>query len=108
MSLSRWCCPRWWPKALLLLFLSVLGGLLNQIIAQGGSFVLADTLWYIVGTYSLAVLAHYGLLSPLQVTGAQGTIAKNLPDGIGPPGTASAPKVVPSDIVRRPDEKYGL
>jgi hypothetical protein len=78
-------------KVLALVFLSVIGGLLNQIIAQGGSFEVGKTLWYIVLTFGGAVLVHFGLLSPLQVTGAQGAIAKNMPGGLGPVGTDRRP-----------------
>lgn len=83
-------------KALVLLGLSVVGGLLNQIIAQGGSFEVGKTLWYVVGTFVVAVAAHYGLLAPLAVTGANGAVAKNVPGGLGPAGTEVAPPVVVS------------
>jgi hypothetical protein len=83
-------------KALTLVGLSIVGGLLNQIIAQGGSFEVGKTLWYIAITFAGAALTHFGLLAPLQVTGAGGTIAKNVPGGLGPAGTDKAPVLVPA------------
>jgi hypothetical protein len=81
-------------KALVLVGLSIVGGLLNQIIAQGGSFEVGKTLWYIVGTFAVAVVAHYGLLAPLAVTGAYGAVAKSVPGGLGPAGAEVPPAVV--------------
>lgn len=82
-------------KAIVLLVLSVIGGLVNQIIAQGGSFEVGKTLWYVAGTFLVAALTHYGLLQPLGLTGALGTIAKNMPGGLGPAGTDVAPPATP-------------
>lgn len=82
-------------KALTLLFLSVVGGLINQVIAQGGAFEVKQSLWYVAITFAGAVLTHFGLLKPLAVTGASGAIAKNLPGGIGPEGTDRTPQVAP-------------
>lgn len=86
-------------KALALVFFSIFGGLLNQIIAQGGSFQVGKTLWYIVLTFGGAVLVHFGLLGPTGVTGAFGSIAKNLPGGVGPAGTEAAPPVVQGTVL---------
>ena len=86
-------------KALALVFLSIVGGLLNQVIAQGGSFEVGKTLWYIVLTFGGAVLVHFGLLAPAGVTGATGSIAKNIPGGVGPAGTEVAPPVVQAAVI---------
>lgn len=86
-------------KAIVLLVLSVIGGLLNQIIAQGGSFEVGKTLWYVAGTFFVAVAAHFGLLAPLGVTGSLGAVAKNVPGGVGPAGTEVAPKIVAGAVV---------
>ena len=86
-------------KALALVFLSIVGGLVNQVIAQGGSFEVGKTLWYIVLTFGGAVLVHYGLLAPAGVTGALGAIAKNVPGGVGPAGTEVAPQVVQGTVL---------
>ena len=82
-------------KTLVLLGLSVVGGLLNQVIAQGGSFQVGQTLWYIVGTFLVAGITHFVGLAPLGLTGAFGAIAKNLPGGVGPAGTELTPQVIP-------------
>jgi hypothetical protein len=74
-------------KALTLVALSIIGGVINQIIAQGGGFEVGKTLWYIAVTFAGAALVHFGLLAPLQVTGANGSIAKSVPGGLGPAGT---------------------
>jgi hypothetical protein len=86
-------------KALTLVGLSIVGGLLNQVVAQGGSFEVGKTLWYVVVTFAGAALIHFGLLAPLAVTGANGAIAKNLPGGLGPVGTDKAPLIVPGTVV---------
>jgi hypothetical protein len=86
-------------KALALVGLSILGGLLNQIIAQGGSFQVGQTLWYIAITFGGAVLVHFGLLGPAAITGAFGAIAKNMPGGLGPRGTDKAPVVTVPVVV---------
>jgi hypothetical protein len=86
-------------KALTLIGLSVVGGLLNQVIAQGGSFEVGKTLWYIAITFAGAALAHFGLLAPLGLTGADGKIAVNLPGGLGPAGTDKAPLIVPGVVI---------
>jgi hypothetical protein len=86
-------------KALTLVGLSIVGGLLNQIVAQGGSFEVGKTLWYIAVTFAGAALVHFGLLAPLGVTGANGKIAVNLPGGLGPAGTDKAPPLVPGTVI---------
>lgn len=78
-------------KAIILLVLSVIGGFINQVIAQGGHFEIGQSLWYIVGTFLGAALVHFGLLSPAQITGAWGLIAKHFPGGLGQPGTDKTP-----------------
>lgn len=90
-------------KAVALVVLSVLGGLLNQIIAQGGSFEVGKTLWYIAGTFLMAGLAHFTLLAPLNVTGSFGSIAKNVPGGVGPAGAEVAPPVMQGAVLTESD-----
>jgi hypothetical protein len=86
-------------KALTLIGLSVVGGLVNQVVAQGGSFEVGKTLWYVAITFAGAALTHFGLLAPLGVTGANGKIAVNLPGGLGPVGTDKAPPIVPGTVL---------
>lgn len=70
-------------KAVVLVVLSVLGGWLVQLQATGGTFAVKDTLVSVFMTLVTAVAAHFGLLKPLNVTGAQGVIARAVPAGIG-------------------------
>jgi len=70
-----------WLKGLLLLALSVLGGLLATI--SVADFHWKDFLTAFVIQFSSAVVAHFGALKPLGVTGSQGVIQQGIPAGIG-------------------------
>jgi hypothetical protein len=62
-------------KALVLLALSIVSGVLTDVLAQGGDWDLQTALGSAVGQFALAVVAHYGLLKPLNVTGSHSTLA---------------------------------
>jgi len=72
-------------KALTLLFLSIISGWATELAASGGSFELKSTVINIVVTFGLAVLAHFGLWKPVNITGDAGAIMKAVPGGIGSP-----------------------
>lgn len=75
-------------KAITLLFLSVLAGWLTQVIQDDGHFELKATIANILLSFGTAVVAHYGLLQPIKVTGKQGAIQSAVPGGIGTEGNA--------------------
>jgi hypothetical protein len=72
-----------WYKAVVLVLLSVLGGWLTELQANGGTFYLWPTVVNILITFGTAVVAHFGLLQPMHVTGSDGVIQLNVPGGIG-------------------------
>lgn len=74
-----------WLKSLVLLALSVLGGLLTTVAVA--SFRWQDFLTAFVLQFGTAVVAHYGALKPTGITGSNGAIQKQLSLGIGQ-GTA--------------------
>jgi hypothetical protein len=82
-------------KSLTLLFLSIVAGVITQVIQNGGSFEVWTTVGNILLTFATGVIAHFGLLQPLKVTGKTGAIQTAVPGGIG--STASNP--VQSDSV---------
>jgi hypothetical protein len=70
-----------WLKSLALLALSVLSAVLTTV-------VVSDFHWLTFGTtfmvqFASAVVAHYGLLKPVGITGADGVIQKLIPEGVG-------------------------
>ncbi len=78
-------------KALLLLILSVLATLINQLIVAEGHFEMEPFLRDAVVQFVLAVGLHYGLLKPIGVTGTNGIIQQKVTGGIGGQVDASDP-----------------
>jgi len=73
-------------KAVALLFLSSLTGVLSTWVHAIDTGTVID--WSQAGFtalagFAVAVLAHFGLLSPLALTGSQGVIQAAVPGGIG-------------------------
>ena len=78
-------------KAVILVVLSLAGGVANEMIQQGGNFSLTQSgIWAVITFMSAAVL-HSGLLKPLGVTGSEGLIAKTFSRGLGKPATVAGP-----------------
>jgi hypothetical protein len=72
-----------WVKAVTLIALSVVAGWLTELQANGGHFELGRTVVHVLMTFAIAVVAHYGALKPLRVTGSAGVIASTVPAGLG-------------------------
>lgn len=70
-----------WLKSLVLLALSILGGLLTTVAVA--SFRWQDFLTNFLLQFGAGVLAHYGVLKPAGITGSNGAIQKLLPAGAG-------------------------
>jgi ABC-type nitrate/sulfonate/bicarbonate transport system substrate-binding protein len=94
-------------KALLLLFLASVSGVLTQIVSNGGDFDVAPAAMAVLTAFGAAVLAHYGFLKPAGVTGTDGVIARAVPGGVGSDireelpaasGTPSVPLAQPSRL----------
>jgi hypothetical protein len=68
--------------------LAVIAGAGQQILAAHGTFVPKTLLLWAAGTFATSVVAHYGLLKPVGLTGSAGTLARTLPGGLG--GNTSA------------------
>lgn len=73
-------------KAVLLLALSAVSGFfmqwLDAVHAHHAFDLSAGMMQTLVG-FGMAVLAHYGLLKPVSVSGSQGVIQSKVPGGIG-------------------------
>lgn len=70
-----------WLKSLILLALSVLGGLLTTVTVA--SFDWKDFLLAFAVQFGSAVASHFGALKPLGITGSTGAIQNTVPQGIG-------------------------
>jgi hypothetical protein len=70
-------------KSLTLLLLAVITGWATSLYATGGVFELKAAAVGIVVSFITAVGSHFGLLAPSGVTGKNGGIAVNLPEGLG-------------------------
>ncbi len=80
-------------KAVILAALSAVAGLTVELISVGGDVAVYDWnsgLANAVTTFLVAVGLHYGLLKPLQVTGRDGVIQRNVTAGIGDTGNPNA------------------
>jgi hypothetical protein len=75
-------------KTVVLLVLSVLAGAGQQVLNDHGTFAPKQLALWAAGTFMTSVVAHYGLLKPLGVTGSAGALARTLPGGLG--GNTSA------------------
>lgn len=75
-------------KAVLLLFLSAVSGFLVSALAavdSGVGFDWSQAGFTVLSGFAVAVLAHFGLLKPMSITGAQGSIQTSMPGGVGGP-----------------------
>lgn len=73
-----------WVKTLTLVVLSVIAGIGEQMMSNGGVFRLDAAGFYMIGTLLFAALVHFGVLKPINLTGANGFIARAVPQGLGP------------------------
>lgn len=70
-----------WVKSLVLLALSIIGGLLTTVTVA--SFRWQDFVTNFLLQFGSAVVAHYGALKPTGITGSNGVIQKVISAGIG-------------------------
>lgn len=74
-------------KAVVLLFLSAVSGFLTSWLAACATICAAfdwpHTVFSVLSGFAVAVLVHFGLLSPLAITGSGGAIQTAVPSGIG-------------------------
>lgn len=73
-------------KAIVLLVLAAVTGFVDtwiDAVNQGVVFNFGTAGVATLMSFAVAVLAHYGLLSPVAVTGSQGVIQRKVPGGIG-------------------------
>lgn len=89
MSTSRY-------KTLVLAVMSVAAGAGQQVLNAHGTFVPKTLGLWAAGTFMTSVVAHYGLLKPLGVTGSAGTLARTLPGGLGGNTSAARAARVPN------------
>lgn len=76
-------------KTLTLVLFSVIAGAVAEIVQNDGRFELWSTIGNIVLAFGTAVIAHFGLLKPTNVTGTNGVIQIKVPGGIGRPTVVS-------------------
>lgn len=69
-------------KTLVLLVLAALLAV-GTTVLDDGSFVLFDLIMLFAQNVLVAVVAHYGILKPVRVTGKEGAVAGAVPNGIG-------------------------
>lgn len=62
-------------KGGVLLALSVLAAVLGEIIRNGGSFSIVQCVNFLVVTYGVAIISHFGFLKPFLITGSNGYLA---------------------------------
>jgi hypothetical protein len=95
-------------KAGVLVLLSVVGGVLVQIQASGGTFDLVETLVAVFMTFVTAAASHFALLKPVGVTGSEGAIARSVPGGLGSDARTQLPATsgTPSPPVGQPSRLY--
>jgi uncharacterized membrane protein len=78
-------------KALVLVILSVISGLIQQLVLADGRFETEDFLTSAFVQFLMAVGIHYGLTKPLGVTGTNGVVQQSVPGGVGGQVSASDP-----------------
>jgi hypothetical membrane protein len=72
-------------KTLVLVALSVIAVALQGVFGDDGILHVREFIYTTSLQFLLAVGAHFGLLKPLNVTGARGVVANTVPQGIGGP-----------------------
>lgn len=72
-----------WVKTVCLIVLSIIAGFAEQIISNGGVFVFDRAGIYMILTFLVAALVHFGILKPINLTGENGIIARSVPGGLG-------------------------
>lgn len=73
-------------KAVTLLLLAAVNGFLSELLdalVTALPFELSAAAMGWLMSFLLAVIAHYGLLKPIGLTGSSGAIAKKMPGGLG-------------------------
>lgn len=73
-------------KAVVLLFLSAVSGLLMSwldAVNTGNLFDWSQAGFTLLSGFAVAVLAHFGLLKPFSITGSNGAIQSSVPRGLG-------------------------
>lgn len=70
-------------KALTLVLLSAVTGVVSAIVVDGAQLSLSVALTNVFVTFVTGVAVHYGLLKPTGVTGSDGAIARGVQGGIG-------------------------
>lgn len=63
-------------KALVLALLTILAGVIQQVINNNGTFSVKETVGTILVQFVSAVALHYGLLKPIGVTGTNGALQR--------------------------------
>jgi cytochrome bd-type quinol oxidase subunit 2 len=72
----------WW-KALILIVLSALAAVLQQVSQNGGDFDLWSTVVIFLQMVATAIVSHFGVLQPMHITSSGGVIQLAIPGGIG-------------------------
>lgn len=62
-------------KSGVLLVLSVLAAVIGEVIRSGGAFSIAQCINFLVITYGVAIISHFGFLKPFLVTGSNGVLS---------------------------------
>jgi hypothetical protein len=76
--------------------LSVVAGAAQQVMNAHGTFIPKMLLLWSAATFATSVVAHYGLLKPVGLTGSAGTLARTLPGGLGGNTTAARAALAPN------------
>jgi len=82
-----------WVKAIVLMVLSAVSGFLTiwlDAVSQHTTFNTSQAVFTIVSGFAVAVLSHFGALSPLRLTGSRGLIQRLVPGGLGAPKHVAA------------------
>ena len=70
-------------KAIALLLLSTVSGVLVSVLDSGGAFDLRQVGLAILSGFVVAVATHFGLLKPMSITGSGGAIQSSVSGGVG-------------------------
>jgi hypothetical protein len=78
-------------KTLVLVALTVISTALQSVLADGGTFEVRPFVMTTVLQFLMSVGFHFGLLKPVNITGAQGAVAQAVPAGVGGPSKQVGP-----------------